>query len=230
LIVNPLLPALAISAYLLGSVSFARITARLRAPGVDLTTVEYPVPGTEEVWVYRGVSATAVSRKIGFGWGFLVFLLDFLKGLLSTYWVRMMWPDETWYLVVGVFVVIGHVWPVWHRFVGGRGQSTAAGVVLAVNPVILFVAAGAGAVIGLLVFTSAHIARQSFGLYMWVWPLLAAGFDATFWFGLALSVVYLMAIRPDLREERRVKDAVGVADGYIERLQVAWREFVSTEE
>lgn len=227
---DPLLPALAISAYLVGSISSARIIGRLKAPDVDLTKVEYPVPGTEEVWVYRGISATTVSKKIGALSGFVVFVLDLLKGLLPTYWVRAAWPDEVWYLVVGVLVVAGHVWPIWHRFAGGRGQSTAVGVVLAVNPVILFVAAWAGVVIGLLLLTSAHIARQGFLLYLWVWPLITTGVNATFWFGLALSALYLLAIRPDLREERRVRAAVGVAGDYGKRLREAWREFTSTED
>ena len=92
---------------MIGSVSFARMVGRWKAPGVDLTAVEYPVADSEEVWVYRGVSATTVSRKLGFRWGLVVFVLDLLKGLLPTYWVLLTWPDEVWHLVVGVFVVVG---------------------------------------------------------------------------------------------------------------------------
>lgn len=230
MIVDPVLLVLAAAAYLVGSISFARLVGRWRAPEVDLTTVEYPVEDSDVVWVYRGVSATTVSRKLGFRFGLLVFALDFAKGLLPTLWVRMAWPDQTWYLVVGILLVVGHVWPLWHGFVGGRGQSTAVGSVLAVNPVILPVAALVGAFTGLLLFTSAHVARQGFGLYMWVWPLVTDGAGVYFWFGLALSFVYFLAIRPDLREERRVKEATGIPESYVGRLQLAWSEFTSTED
>jgi hypothetical protein len=96
--------------------------------------------------------------------------------------------------------------------------------------VILPIAALVGAFVGLLLVTSAHIARQGFGLYMWVWPLLSQGMGSQFWFGVALSMVYLLAIRPDLREERRVKEATGAPDDYWGRLRVAWSEFTSTKE
>jgi glycerol-3-phosphate acyltransferase PlsY len=220
---------LGVVAYLIGSVSFARIVGGWRAPEVDLSEVEYHVAGTHERWVYRGVSATTVTKKIGLGWGVVVVALDLSKGLVPTFMTRSLWPAEDWHLVVGVLVVVGHVWPLWHRFVGGRGQSTLIGVVLVVSPLSLVVAILVGAVAGLLVFTSSHLARQGFGLYIWVWPLLRGGVDDVFYFGVAMSVVYLLAIRPDLREERRVQQSIGRADAYRNRLIAAWDQFTSDE-
>ena len=53
--------------YLIGSTSFARIVGNWKAPGTDLSIVEYEVPGSDEVWTYRGVSATSVTKRIGPG-------------------------------------------------------------------------------------------------------------------------------------------------------------------
>lgn len=220
---------LAAGAYLVGSISFARLIGRWRAPEVVLSDVEYEVPGTDEVWVYRGVSATTVTRQIGLRWGLVVVGLDMSKGFLSTLITRLLWPAEPWYLIVGVLVVVGHVWPLWHRFEGGRGQSTLIGSMLVATPLSLLVSIVLGAVVGLLVFTSAHLARQGFGLYLWVWPLARNGPDAIFTFGLALSVVYLAAIWPDLREERRIQRAKGPAGPYWIRLRHVWHEFTSEE-
>lgn len=221
---------LGVGAYLIGSISFARLIGRWRAPEVDLSEVEYHVAGTEESWVYRGVSATTVTKKIGLRWGLVVVALDLSKGLLPTLMTRILWPAEEWYLVVGVMVVVGHVWPIWHRFVGGRGQSTLIGSVLAVSPLALVVAILVGAVAGLFLFTSSHLARQGFGLYVWVWPLVHSGSGEVLYFGVAISLVYLAAIAPDLREEKRVQRTKELPSSYRRRLSAAWDEFTSDED
>lgn len=221
---------LAAGAYLIGSISFARLIGRWRAPEVVLSDVQYEVPGTDELWVYRGVSATTVTKKIGLRWGLLVVGLDMSKGLVPTLITRLLWPGEPWCLIVGVLVVVGHVWPVWHRFKGGRGQSTLIGSALVVSPLSLLVSIVVGALVGLLVFTSAHLARQGFGLFLWVWPLSWNGPGVVFLFGSALSLVYLLAIWPDLREEKRIQRSKGARFPYAIRLRHVWREFTSEEE
>lgn len=221
---------LAAVAYLIGSISFARLIGRWRAPEVVLSEVAYEVPGTDEVWMYRGVSATTVTKKIGLRWGLLVVGLDMSKGLIPTLLTRLVWPADPWYLIVGVLVVVGHVWPIWHRFEGGRGQSTLIGATLVAAPLALLVSIVVGALAGLFVFTSAHLARQGFGLYLWVWPLAWDGPGALFVFGLALSLVYLAAILPDLHEERRVQRSKGPAGPYGTRLRQVWAEFTSEED
>lgn len=218
---------LAIGGYLIGSISFARIVGRWRAPDVDLSQVEYSVAGREEQWVYRGVSATSVTEKIGLRWGLLVVALDMSKGLVPTLITRLLWPDEPWYLIVGVMVVVGHVWPVWHRFLGGRGQSTLIGSLLVVSPISLPIAIIVAIPAGLLIFTSAHLAREGFGLYVWLWPLVWDGIGGTLWYGVAISFVYLAAIWPDLLEERRGRRSTEHPRSYRERLSAAWAEFPS---
>src|SRR5512144_985669 len=69
----------AMTGYLLGCISFARIISRLVAPEQDVTQTEMAVPGTEEKMQLRAVSGTAVSIHLGAKYGCLTALLDMLK-------------------------------------------------------------------------------------------------------------------------------------------------------
>lgn len=123
-------PALAITAYLVGSISFALIVARRK--GVDLYDEGSGNPG-----------ATNVGRVIGKREGRIVLLLDALKGALPYGVARLaLGAEDVWTSIAGVAAVVGHCLPVWHRFRGGKGAATAAGVMLVAQPI-----AGLGAIV-----------------------------------------------------------------------------------
>lgn len=113
-------PALAVLAYLVGSISFAEIVAR-RA-GVDIRGEGSGNPG-----------ATNVGRVLGKKQGRIVLVLDVLKGVLPALLARTV-LDPTWMAVVGFVGTLGHCYPLWHRFRGGKGAATAAGVLLVLIP------------------------------------------------------------------------------------------------
>lgn len=115
-------PALTVAAYLLGSISFGLLAAK-RA-GVDLREV-----GS------GNIGATNVGRALGKRTGRVVLLLDAAKGAgpALAAW-RLFGLDDPWTAAVGVAAVVGHCFPVWHRFRGGKGAATAAGVMLALVP------------------------------------------------------------------------------------------------
>lgn len=81
------------------------------------------------------IGATNVSRALGMGWGLIVFVLDFAKGLLPVLTGRAMYPDHAgtaaW---IGVFAVMGHMFTPWLRFRGGKGVATAFGVFIGISP------------------------------------------------------------------------------------------------
>jgi glycerol-3-phosphate acyltransferase PlsY len=115
-------PALVCGAYLLGSISFGLVVAARH--GVDLRAV-----GS------GNVGATNVGRALGRRAMALVLVLDALKGLVPVLVARLwLGPDDPWTAGVAVAAVIGHCVPVWHRFRGGKGAATAAGVMLALVP------------------------------------------------------------------------------------------------
>lgn len=122
-----LYPALAtVLAYLIGSLSFAVVVSR--AMGLsDPRTYGSKNPG-----------ATNVLRSGSKKAAILTLALDALKGWLPV--VAVKWWGEAWGLgdgtvaLVGLAAFLGHLWPVFFRFVGGKGVATAAGVIIGFNP------------------------------------------------------------------------------------------------
>ncbi len=125
-------PAIVV-AYLVGAIPFAQIIAR--AHGKDLRTI-----GS------GNIGATNLSRACGRRWGYACFALDVLKGLVPTAAARIvagrLLEDVATtgpaflalWLAVGVAAVLGHVFPVYLKFKGGKGVSTSFGVGLGLWP------------------------------------------------------------------------------------------------
>jgi len=109
-------------AYLLGAAPFGYLIAR--AKGVDIRE--------------RGsgnIGATNVGRVLGKRWGVLCFVLDVGKGLVPTLIVSMLHAGEAGVslaaVLVGLAAIVGHNWPVYLGFRGGKGVATSCGVFLA---------------------------------------------------------------------------------------------------
>ena len=112
-----------IAAYLLGSVSVGLLTARW-FHGPDLRTV-----GS------KNTGASNVQRTMGWKYGIITFLGDLLKGVISCLLAEVVTGDNSAALQAGLFAVIGHNWPVFYQFKGGKGVSTTTGVMLWCFPV-----------------------------------------------------------------------------------------------
>jgi len=123
-----------IIAYLFGSVPFGFLLARAR--GKDLRAI-----GS------GNIGATNVARALGRKWGYICFLLDVLKGLLPVVGVRALvaaWPEGSaagagaaflaLWLAVGAAAIVGHIFPIYLKFRGGKGVSTSFGVALGIWP------------------------------------------------------------------------------------------------
>ena len=96
--------------------------------------------------------ATNALRTGGRGYGALVLLFDLLKGVLAaTVLPWLAGGGYTLALVCGAVAVVGHIWPVYYGFRGGKGAATLIGVLLVVLPVALL--AGLGVWIAVLVTT-----------------------------------------------------------------------------
>jgi glycerol-3-phosphate acyltransferase PlsY len=115
-----------IAAYLLGSISFAVVMSR--AFGLsDPRTYGSKNPGATNV-LRSGSKKAAIATLVG----------DAAKGWLAV-WLAMRYGydyglDETGIALVAIAVFVGHLWPVFFRFVGGKGVATALGVLLGINP------------------------------------------------------------------------------------------------
>jgi len=106
---------LIIFGYLLGSIPFGYLISK--AKGIDIRKV-----GS------GNIGGTNVSRALGLKWGLLVGALDVLKGIIPVYLaINFLFLD--WQVAsVAAFPILGHIFPVWLKFKGGKGVATTLGV------------------------------------------------------------------------------------------------------
>lgn len=184
---SPFFPALAtVAAYLIGSLSFAVIVSS--AMGLnDPRSYGSKNPGATNV-LRSGNKLAAV----------LTLLLDAFKGWLPVAvvqtWGAEYGLDAGTVALVGLAAFLGHLYPVFFRFVGGKGVATAMGVVLAVNPVL-------GLATGVTWLLIAYFFRYS---------SLAALVAAVF-----VPVYYLMADGVFWRADNRIALALVVVSGLL---------------
>ncbi len=114
-----------LSGYLLGSIPFGYLLGRWK--GVDLHQ-----KGS------GNIGAANAVRVLGKPAGFAVLILDALKGVLAC-WLA---SSETGQITAGLAAVLGHNFPCWLRFQGGKGIATSAGVLLILTPISLAIAGG----------------------------------------------------------------------------------------
>jgi len=112
--------------YLVGSVSFPYWVARTR--GVDLRAVGSRKLGGSNLWKSVGVKEALAGG-----------LLDAAKGVVAVSIARAVGLPLEVQLACGVAAVVGQMWPVFHRFDGGRANSTGWGVALAVDPIAFLI-------------------------------------------------------------------------------------------
>jgi acyl phosphate:glycerol-3-phosphate acyltransferase len=111
--------------YLVGAIPFGLVISKM--VGVDVRT-----QGS------RNIGATNVNRVLGKKLGIITLICDCLKGLLPMYFAAVFLPlSETKELIVvltGVMAVLGHMFPVYLKFRGGKGVATGLGVFLYLSP------------------------------------------------------------------------------------------------
>ena len=125
-----------IASYLLGSIPAGYLAGRIA--GVDIRQA-----GS------GNIGATNVTRVLGKRYGYPVFVIDFLKGLiavrLSILLAEQMGLSGTLTELVGIIAavacVIGHAFPVWLRFRGGKGVATSAGALGGLSPLAALIGA-----------------------------------------------------------------------------------------
>jgi glycerol-3-phosphate acyltransferase PlsY len=189
--------ALVAASYLLGSIPFSYLVVRILR-GADIRQ-----HGSQNV------GATNVGRTFGRGLGILALLLDLGKGYAAVALARWLtarpdWPfaaavsggplqsREMWIALAGLIAVLGHMFPVWLRFQGGKGVATAAGVFLALDPIV-FAAGGIVFLIALIVSKFVSLASIVSAASIPLFFRFLAG-DAPFWrivISIAIAIVVI---------------------------------------
>jgi len=159
-----------IIAYLLGSIPFGYLIVR-RKIGADIRQT-----GS------GGTGATNVSRRAGKAAGVLTLLLDAAKGCAAVMIARVISGDESVIAAAAIAALVGHIFPVWLRFRGGKGVATGVGIFLMLAPVALLCA---GVIFIAIVVTTRYVSLGSITaavlipLFIWLHSGLQPAFTAS---------------------------------------------------
>ncbi|MEE4175940.1 MAG: glycerol-3-phosphate acyltransferase [Bacteroides sp.] len=193
--------------YLAGSLSFARIITVLKTRSKKIAPISQPIPGTNRIFESDSISATVISQNLGKHFGCLTSLLDMIKVGLPTFLVMYWFPEEPYFLAAALMGVLGHIFPVYHGFKGGRGESPMIGAMLIINWYGIFIANAAAMVLGYL---SGSVLVLRYGWYVlmigWYWILFhdiryigfMLGANILFWYSMSKD----LAKYADLKQEK----------------------------
>lgn len=147
-----------LAAYLLGSIPFGLI-AGLKVKGLDIRD-----HGS------KNIGATNVFRVVGKKWGITILLLDAVKGYVACILPAFFGPSPAvpFQLLLGVSAIVGHGFPVWLKFKGGKGVATSLGVFLAIAWVPTLITFG----LWIICFTITHIISISSLVAALVFPVM----------------------------------------------------------
>ena len=128
---------LIIIAYLLGSIPTS-VWVSKSAFGIDIR--EY---GS------GNAGATNTFRVLGSKWGSFVMLVDVIKGVIATsLWVLIPFyttnelARTNFMIALGLVAILGHIFPIWANFRGGKGVATLLGMALAIQPIVALICIG----------------------------------------------------------------------------------------
>ena len=192
--------------YLLGSVSFARLVVKSWT-GKDVAEFEVAVDGTDDKYKAVSIGGNTVSTVLGAKGGMTVGLLDILKVVIPTLTFKLIYPEQPAYmLIAAVGGVIGHIWPIYHRFHGGAGFSAIMGGLLVIDWLAVVVSPIAGLLLGMVVFRNMIVASLS-----WLWLLIpwfwwrTGGDLAHILYAVAVNVLFLLAMVPEYQTAMKYK-------------------------
>jgi acyl phosphate:glycerol-3-phosphate acyltransferase len=183
------MPVAVLAAYFIGSVPFAFLLAR-RWGAADLRQVGSGNLGAANVLRASGVTA-----------GVLVAVLDILKGALSVFLAERLTSHGAAPAAAGLAAIVGHIYPVWLRFRGGKGVATACGVFSMLTPLALPPALG---IFVATVWASKYISLGSVAATISI-PPLAYATGASLpgvWGACAAAVLIVFRHRTNLRRLR----------------------------
>ena len=196
----------AILGYLVGSISSARLVARLARSDEKLADgTKLSLEGSDATLTLETVSATSVSVRLGSSYGFLTYVLDMLKIVVPMVLVRHFFPGEPYYLIVATAGVVGHVWPVFHGFKGGRGLSAIYGALLVIDWPGLFVTSILGMIFGLFVVRSVAVAYMAGPWFIIPWVWFRTHDPAILAWAIVANIVFTISAIPELRQWMKIR-------------------------
>jgi len=202
--------------YLAGSINFARIVTGMVAPKTDLSAVTIKMESGDENEFLGGFGAGAASIVIGPKLGILTAIFDILKVVIPMLSLKYLYPGDPYDLISGFGGLLGHNWPIYYRFKGGRGMSIMLGsfLILDWSGTLLMLLSGS-----FLGFVMIGFPMLAYILWMWLMiPWTIWRFDTPeVIFVVGMNLVFLIGSIPEMRTMLRLKRA-GKYEAYSEGL------------
>jgi glycerol-3-phosphate acyltransferase PlsY len=194
-----------LAGYLVGAISMARLVTRLFGRGrYRAGPTELRLEGSERTMHLETVSASSVSVQLGSRLGFTTYVLDVLKILVPALILKHAVPGY-YFLIFAAGGMLGHVFPVYYGFRGGRGISAAYAGLLAISGIGFLVCSLGGMLIGLVLLRdmwSAYCAGV-WAIIPWLWftthdPVYLA-------FALFVNIVFMIGMIPETRQWFKIR-------------------------
>lgn len=203
-IIHAILTTLA--GYLIGSISSARLVTHIFASDKPLPEkTEIKMDGSEKTLTIGTISATTVSHHIGSKYGFLTYVLDVLKVVIPTLAIKLLFPEQPYFLFVATAGLIGHIWPIYHRFKGGRGVSAIYGGLFVLDWIGVFATSIVGMLVGLVIFRDVIVAYMA-GVWLiipWLW--FRTHNIHYVLYGVAVNIIFSIAMIPEVKNWLRIR-------------------------
>jgi len=197
--------------YLSGSFSAARAVVRTFAPDHKMEGIQVEVPDGSASFQSDVMSATTVRLHLGSKFGCLTAVLDIMKAALPALLFRWWQPGEPYYLAAAGMATVGHIWPVFYRFKGGRGMSPILGGFLMVDWLGVIITQAVGALSGTIIKNTMIMIGTGIALMVpWVWIRSRSWPEVIY--VLAMNLLFWYAMGPELKEFRRMKEEGSLED------------------
>ena len=190
--------------YLMGSISFARLIVRLFAPDREITGFRIPIANTDEFMEIDAVSGTALSMTLGPKYGGATALLDIAKVAVPALIFRLRFPETPYFLLLAAAGLIGHNWPLYYGFKGGRGLSPSYGGLLICDWLGTLITATLGMTIG-VVTKNMGIAYVLGFVFMIPWLWFRTRSWAYVGYAAFVTVMFVVAMIPEIRQIRDMR-------------------------
>ncbi|NVM19807.1 MAG: glycerol-3-phosphate acyltransferase [Candidatus Lokiarchaeota archaeon] len=187
--------------YLLGSISFSRIFLKLLAPDKSMDELQLTLEESQdEIGLEMGAGANKASIILGTKYGVIIGILDMLKIILPLIVFRyILFPNQPYFLYLAAFGLVGHNWPIYHRFKGGRGQSVMLGSLIVIDWLGAILNLTFGILLAFSLFGSLILA-----FYLWLWMMIPwfifRTFDINFMlYAIIVNIVIILGQIPELK-------------------------------
>jgi len=188
-----------VSAYLLGSIPFPYLVTRLKT-GKDIRDL-----GS------GNVGATNVMRTSGKVWGLITLILDVAKGAVAVLLGRYFLEEESAGAMAGFFAVVGHSYPIFLRFRGGKSVATGGGAFLMLSPFGILSSIGLFSLLLIsfrIVSLSSIIASAAFPVFAWAY----GGAGGVVLWGVLSAALIVFRHKPNIirllqRTERKIGES-----------------------